>query len=65
MRATVLSLGLIALVAIPAGTKHNLSVQDRGIPRFILHKGTWVCVDRSPRQLGRKDCWPRQSSEKK
>jgi hypothetical protein len=65
MRAMLLSFGLFALVAIQTGTKHDLSVQNRGIPRFILHKDTWVCVDRSPRQVARKDCWPRKGSDKK
>jgi hypothetical protein len=59
MRASLLAYGLFALVLIQPSVHHHQPVdEDRAIPRFILHKDHWVCVDRNPRQLNRRDCLP-------
>jgi hypothetical protein len=60
MRAALLSLGLLALALIQPGAKQAVIDEDRALPRFILHKDAWVCVDRNPRQLNRQDCLPRK-----
>lgn len=59
MRATLLS-GLFALALIQPGVHHQVIDEDRAIPRYILHKDKWVCVDRNPRQLNRRDCLPKK-----
>lgn len=60
MRAGLLSLGLFALAfMLPWEDMHRAVDTDRAIPRFILQHDQWVCVDRNPRQLSRRDCWPR------
>lgn len=64
MRAAMLSIGLFALVAIQPGIKHHVISKDRAIPFFVLLDDQWVCVDRNPRQVGRQDCQPRQSSKR-
>jgi hypothetical protein len=59
MRATLLFLGLFSLVLIHPSARHSVVDADRAIPRFVCIKDTWVCLDRYPRQLNRKDCIPR------
>jgi hypothetical protein len=59
----MLSIGLFALVAIQPGIKHCAIDKDRAIPFFVLLDGQRVCLDRNPRQVGRQDCRPRQSSK--
>jgi hypothetical protein len=59
MRAALLYLGLFSLVLMHP-TRHPAIDADRAIPRFVLHKDTWVCLDRNPRQLNRQDCIPRK-----
>ena len=56
-------LQLTALFVIQPGIGHKSIDTDRAIPRFILHKDTWVCVDRNPRQLNRQD-YPSAKMEK-
>ncbi|MGV1014122.1 MAG: hypothetical protein ACOYB4_04045 [Methyloceanibacter sp.] len=58
MRVTFLAYGLFALAMIQPSA-HRAVDEDRAIPRYILHKDKWVCVDRNPRQLNRRDCLPR------
>ncbi len=64
MREILLAYGLFALVLIqPSAYRqdfHEPVDEDRAIPRYILHKDQWVCVDRNPRQLNRRDCLPRK-----
>jgi hypothetical protein len=60
MRAMFLAGGLFALVVIQPGVHRQAIDEDRAIPRYILHKDKWVCVDRNPRQLNRLDCLPRK-----
>lgn len=64
MRTTILAYGLFALVLIQTSAHHRNFHEpvdeDRAIPRYILHKDHWVCVDRNPRQLNRRDCLPRK-----
>lgn len=55
MRAALLS-GLVALVISHLANKDAAVDSDRAIPRFILLKGMWVCVDRNPRELNRRFC---------
>jgi hypothetical protein len=57
MRSALVWFGLAALVVIQPSNRHRTIDADRAIPRFILHKDTWVCVDRNPRQLNRQDCF--------
>jgi len=59
MRGALGCLGLFALMAVLPGIRHQAIDVDRAIPRFILHKGEWICVDHNPRQIDRKDCAPR------
>jgi hypothetical protein len=57
MRALV-CLGLFALVAfMPASRRQAIDVGG-SIPRFFLDKGQWICIDRNPRQVDRRDCSP-------
>lgn len=61
MRASLLIHGLLALVLLQPSAHHHKPVdENRAIPRFILHKDHWICVDRNPRQLNRQDCLPKQ-----
>jgi hypothetical protein len=60
MRPTLLSFGLFALVMTQLGVRHAPIDEDRAIPRYILLKNAWVCVDRNPRQLKRQDCPPQR-----
>jgi hypothetical protein len=61
MRAALLGYGLLlAFAIIQPGMQHRAIEEDRAIPRFILYKDGWVCVDRNPRQLNRMDCSPRK-----
>jgi hypothetical protein len=62
MRAALIAYGLFGLVIIPAHSQHHAIEKDRAIPRFIKLENQWVCVDRNPRQVNRRDCLPRQSS---
>jgi len=52
------SLGLLALVVVHPAIEPSVE-PERAVPRFILQKGDWICVDRNPRQIKRQDCAPR------
>jgi hypothetical protein len=52
------SFGLFALVLLHPIRETTID-PDRAVPRFILHHGEWICVDKNPRQLNRQDCAPR------
>jgi hypothetical protein len=56
MRSTLLLWGLSALIVIQHGMGPERIDAERAIPRFILQKNAWVCVDRNPIQLNRRDC---------
>jgi len=60
MRTTFLSFGLLALIMTQLGVRHAPIDEDRAIPRYVLLKDAWVCVDRNPRQVKRQDCLPRK-----
>lgn len=61
MRAAILPiLGMYALVMFNSGIKHQVIDGDLAIPRYVLGKDGWVCLDRNPRQLNRQDCAPRR-----
>ena len=57
--ATVAVLGVCALAIFKVEIKHQVLDGDLAIPRYILGKDGWVCVDRNPRQVNRLDCVPR------
>jgi hypothetical protein len=61
MRAALYA-GALALVLGHLASRYEPVEPDRAIPRFILHKGAWVCVDRNPREISRLDCRPRLPS---
>lgn len=56
MRPAHLLLGLSTLIVIQHGMESRRIEADRAIPRFVLQEDEWVCVDRNPRQLNRRDC---------
>jgi hypothetical protein len=61
VRAAFLAgLGLYALVVVTPGIRHTVADPYASIPRYTLGKDGWVCLDRNPRQVHRRDCLPRQ-----
>jgi len=58
MRGALVCLGLFALVAFMPASRHHTIDDGGAIPRFILNKGQWICIDRNPRQVNRSDCSP-------
>jgi hypothetical protein len=58
--AFLAALGLYALVMVQAGIRHTVADPYLSIPRYALGKDGWVCLDRNPRQVHRRDCLPRQ-----
>ena len=61
MRLSVTAVAsLFALVVVQPA--YRLAPYDgaTSIPRYVLGKNGWICLDRNPRQLYRQDCAPRQ-----
>jgi hypothetical protein len=54
------ALGMFALVLVQPGIEHTGVGPYASIPRYALGKDGWVCLDRNPRQVHRRDCSPRQ-----
>jgi hypothetical protein len=51
---------MFAVVLMQPGIKHSGVDPYASIPRYALGKDGWVCLDRNPRQVHRRDCSPRQ-----
>jgi len=56
----------LAIIALALGNSaaHLSTDPSMDVPRFILQKGQWICVDRNPQQLKRQDCWPHPATRK-
>lgn len=54
------ALGLFALVMVQPGYRPTPTDGATSIPRYVLGKEGWICLDRNPRQVNRQDCAPRQ-----
>jgi hypothetical protein len=54
----------IFALALGHAAAHLSTDPSIDVPRFILQKGHWICVDRNPQQLKRQDCWPHASTRK-
>lgn len=60
MRQGLLWLGLFALALVQPAIDHRPVPEEFAIPRYVHYDQGWVCVDRNPRQVGRRDCSPRK-----
>lgn len=61
MQAAFLAvLGVYALATVQTGIRHIGAYPYASIPRYAVGKDGWVCLDRNPRQVHRRDCQPSQ-----
>jgi hypothetical protein len=51
---------MFALVLVQPDIEHGGVDPYASIPRYALGKDGWVCLDRNPRQVHRRDCLPKQ-----
>jgi len=56
-----LQFALLAL-ALGRSAAHISADPALELPRFVLQKGEWICLDRNPQQFRREDCLPHAAS---